>query len=204
MLLKKKRNTFKHPLPPMEINVVSLMDILTTLLFFLLLIATFSKLAIVPGHALSQQAAGTENSGDSFLLQVVFAKPEAAFLLLGPVQNLKAVKSSELRAYLKAQFRGNEEDGYIKKIESSSPKELIARIHLELKRLKESFPGETQAIAAFSPDFSYEMMVEALDQIRSLSPKEAKLQLKTLLGEKIETDILFPEVIISEWNGENS
>src|SRR5665647_646934 len=92
-MLRKKKN--KHPLPQGEVNVTSLMDIMTTLLFFILMVLSFNKITIIDAFA-PQAGAVSEDKKKVFALKVSYVESGKVDIDLGPLDELKMVDESKL------------------------------------------------------------------------------------------------------------
>ncbi len=195
MLRKKKKS--RHKMPIIENNVVSLMDVLTTLLFFLLVLTTVSELYIVPASALTAAATKTQVKKPAFALQLIVLDPKSAYVYLGAVENLSRNQPELLRDYLSKRFSGNEQTGYYRKLEASNSRDLLERLQDILVVLKRHFPKETRSVVAFTDVIDYQLMVDTLSRVRSLSQLRPAVQ--TTANQ--QTEVLFPQVTVSEWSG---
>lgn len=196
MLRRKKKN--KHRLPAVEVSVVSLMDILTTLLFFLLLFASFTKFTIMPATSLPAPSAENEEKKPMFVLEITLRDPRNATIWLGPTAELKVVDPDSLMAFMSKRFEGNSQTGFYRKIEGSDLKSLLKTVQMNLVEIKKSFPSENKAVVAISDRINYQSMIDAVTTVRSLSDDDQAFTLTNLLGKTERTKVLFPEVVLSE------
>lgn len=192
MLLRKNRKN-KHRLPTSEVNVVSLLDIMTTLLFFIILIMSFSKFSVV--NAFYSPAANVQENEKIFSLEVKFINTLEAKISLGPTNKLKIIDLQSLDQYLKKNFKGEHKKGHIRKITSANFQQLLEEIQTSLIYLKKSFPHQHQAVASFSDSITFQEMIDGLDSIRSVVPKKS-FEITNLLQKKEKTSVLFPQVHI--------
>lgn len=194
MLLKRKKQ--KHKLPAADINIVSLMDILTVLLFFLLVIATVSELYVIPASALTNAATKTEEKKPAFALQLIIVEPKVAYVYLGAVEQLRRNNPEGLRDYLSKRFSGNEQSGYFRKLEASSKSDLLNKLQDILVILKKHFPNETRSVVAFTDAIDYQLMVDAMSRIREVGAHQQPVAVQS---NKL-TEVLFPQITVSEWS----
>lgn len=204
MRLKKRK--FKLTLPAGEINVVSLMDILTTLLFFLLIVASFSRLSFLTGSGVVSQTGSSsqEEMKPKFALQVIFNHHKSAFIWFGPYASLEVMNREELNRYLSQGFQGDEDNGYLKKIEAPNFQQLLVRIQESLIPLKKSFPMQLDAVMAIPDVLKYQEVIDAMGAVRGLSAKQKEFEVVDFYGTKQLTKVLFPSIVLSEWTVEKS
>jgi biopolymer transport protein ExbD len=160
MLLKKRKK--KHALPIVEINVVSLMDIITTLLFFLILIISFTNYSIIKGSALSLGKMTEEKPKPTFSLRITVKNRKSARILIGPTKDLTVVNKNSLNSYLSSYFSGSPTKGFTKIVASSNEDAFQQRIQRILIRLKRGFPHETKAILAFADPVHYQRTIDLI------------------------------------------
>lgn len=198
MLLKSNRKA-KYHLPAGELNIVSLMDIITMLLFFLVAVVNLTKFAIIPATALPTGAsAAAEKPKPTFALQVTVFNEATAYLWLGPIRGLRITNRNSLAALLQTGFRGNEELGYLKKLTAPAGKQIYAELQNHLVQLKLSFPSETKAVVAFTDTITYQQLIDAVETIRSLAPDRESFVASDIFGRPEKTRVLFPEILILE------
>lgn len=202
MSLKPPRKKRKMPFAG-EMNVVSLMDILTTLLFFLLLSASFQSLSSLEssGFLTNKAVVDTSNKKPQFTLEVIFHTPTQASIWLGPLKGLRVMAQDELISELKSEFTGGDgSEGFLRKLEGKDLTDLLAKIQDGLIPIKRSFPEELAAVIAFTDGITYQQMVDAVTSVRALGPKQESFELRNLLGQREKTKVLFPNLVISEWS----
>lgn len=198
MLLKKRKHKLK--LPIVEVNIVSLMDIITTLLFFLILILGVTNYSILQASALSLGISSKKDNKPTFSLKVSLIHHRKAILHLGPIKGLKMIKATSFRRYMRKKFSGNPQKGYSKVLYGKNSNSLIKNIQKSLVRMKKAFPHEMKAVAVFSDKVKYQKFIDMVGAIRTLGPASKPFPLTNLIGQKEKTKVLFPEVIVSEWN----
>ncbi|OFZ21852.1 MAG: hypothetical protein A2202_00300 [Bdellovibrionales bacterium RIFOXYA1_FULL_36_14] len=194
---KKKR---RHGLPPEEVNIVSLLDILTTLLFFILMVMSFSNFSIMEAEAL---LAGkpSEQKKNIFALRVIIQNATLATIQLGAIEGLKIANQDSFYDYLKKNYSGSPQIGFFKKLNAKNHTDLLLKIQDTLVMIKKGFPHEHKIVLAFSDQVEYQNMVLAMNEVQSLSDKRDAFQITTLVGSKEKTRILFPSVVLSEASG---
>jgi biopolymer transport protein ExbD len=197
--MRLKKRQFKLTLPAGEINVVSLMDILTTLLFFLLIVASFSHLSFVEGTGLVNQPQSAANNLPKFALEVIFNSPTTATVWLGPLNGLNVNEPAQFEQFLQTQFQAKGNEGFIKKLTGTDSQNLIAQIQQTLIPIKRGFPDQLSVVAALSDQIPYQQMIDSVSGIRSLGEKQESIDLTDSQGRREKTKVLFPQVIISEW-----
>jgi len=195
-LIKVKKN--KHKLTDVEVNTTSLMDIITTLLFFLVVISSVNKALTLDATSLSQGKPSTDEK-QVFTLTLNFVNAKQAEFWIGPSDKLKIANYDSYVKFMNRFFAGSLSKGYGKKLVSSSKTELMRRIEKALIRIKKSFPGETKIVLGFSDNVLYEDMISIIEGVRSLDAYFKPFVMVNQLGQKEKTRVLFPEVVISEW-----
>ena len=198
----RKSTRFKQELPAGEMNVVSLMDILTTLLFFLLISASFTRLSGIDatGFLSNYMAVDNPNRQPTFTLQVAVLSDHKASILVGSLDGLKITDPTSLLAYLQGQYHGNAQHGFTRTLEAADFKTLMVEIQQSLIQIKKGFPSEFAAIAAFADGVNYQQVVDSMATIRSLDDKDPGFEIVNAIGQREKTKVLFPTVIVSEWS----
>ena len=203
--MRLKRRPFKLSLPPGELNVVSLMDILTTLLFFLLIVASFSRLSVVSGFGIPSLLAETEDDNrPRFVLEVILKSPTQALIWLGPTTGLTIHHSKDLSAYLSKEFKGTDSTGFTRTVTAKDAESLLGEIQAAVVPIKRSFPTQTTAVVAIQDQVSYQTLVNAVAKLSSLDKKQPAFEIVNSDGEREMTKVLFPQVIVSEWSEDNA
>jgi hypothetical protein len=185
-----------------EINVVSLMDILTTLLFFLLISASFQQLSSLDssGFFSNKIVVETPNKKPQFTLEVIFHSPTNASIWLGPLKGLHVMAQKDLISELEDKYTGGRgDDGFMRKLSGKDLPDLLSKIQNGLVPIKKSFPEELGAVIAFTDGIKYQEMVDAVTAVRSLGPKQTGFDVRNTIGQWERTKVLFPNLVISEW-----
>lgn len=193
-MLPKKKN--KHPLPDGEVNVTSLMDIMTTLLFFILMVLSFNKVTIIDAFA-PQSGAVSDDKKKVFTLKVTYPEKGKVEIVLGPLDELKIVDESGLISFLNGKYKGTKSTGYRKTISSKDPEKLKHEVREALKGIKKGFPHEHQVTLALSDKVVYQDMIYMMEALKTLPENEA-LDVKNLIGKHERTNVLFPQVVLVE------
>lgn len=193
-MLRKKKN--KHPLPEGEVNVTSLMDIMTTLLFFILMVLSFNKITIIDAFA-PQSGAVSDEKKKVFTLTVSYPESGKVEINLGPLDELKIVDESKLLSFLDGQYKGSRSHGFKKTISSTDPQKMKSLVREALKGIKKGFPHEHQVTLAMSDKVMYQEMIHMMEALKTLPENEA-LDVKNLIGKHERTNVLFPQVVLVE------
>jgi biopolymer transport protein ExbD len=192
----KKR---KHVLPDGDINITSLMDILTTLLFFIMMVMSLQKFSVIDSTSLT----ATEPSKDpkpTFALQLTILSPEELSLWIGPIKGLEGsmVNTHYVKKLISSRFKGNEESGYSLSVKADDLPSLLDKIQDTLVEVKIGFPEEMRAVISFTDVIKYQEMIDAIAAVRELGPEKEGFVYQRLNSEKEKTKVLFPQVIIAE------
>src|SRR5438874_2353928 len=98
---RKRHGRGRIHLPGNEINIVPLIDILTTILFFLIVAAGFAHFSVVPGES---AAPGSSQDGHpQFSLQVMMPTAGKLNVWVGPLVGLHPREGDAFVAWLKTQ-----------------------------------------------------------------------------------------------------
>ncbi len=197
MSLKNDRH--RPSLPSEEVNITSLMDILTTLLFFILMISSFTNYSVIGGNALISGTPSTEEK-KVFSLQVRVVDGTKGTIELGPIDGLNIVGRDSFSKYLNRSFQGSGTNGFSKSISGSDNKDFLKKLKKELIVIKQAFPTENKAILAISDAVKYQDMINDLSAMRELEESDKGFELVNLVGQKEKVRFLFPEIILSENN----
>lgn len=191
---KKRRKT---NVPPAEVNITSLMDILTTLLFFILMVTSLSNFSVLD---ISSLVAGDPEDKDKkvFALQVKFQGSKRAVIELGPTVGLKIVNSKRFYKFLNRNFKGNMKTGYTKIVWAKTHEEVVTKLAKFLIPIKKAFPHEHKAIVAFRDDVIYSDMIRGMGSVREIPEGTEGFKQTNFVGQEEKTRVLFPQVILSE------
>jgi biopolymer transport protein ExbD len=122
-----------------EINLTSMIDMMTILVFFLLVHGGFIRLAILELNLPTAQAAPAKEPA-TFQLEIT-------------------VRESSIEV-------GDRSTGLLKRIENTDGEYDFAGLTEYLKRVKEQFPEKTDAALLLEPDVPYDVLVSVMDRIR--------------------------------------
>ena len=197
-MLRKAKSRRRAALPKAEVNVVSLMDILTSLLFFLILFISFQQLTVIQATALPQGASEQDDQKPTFVLQVNFLNKKNAQIVLGPTKGLKMVEERKFVRRMRS-YRGRSQVGFLKKIRARNAKHLIQKIQKALIPIRQSFPHKNKITLAFSDQMTYQQIIDSMSGLKSLTANQKPFLQKNLLGKTEKTRVLFPEIMIMEW-----
>lgn len=194
---KKKRN--KHSLPDEDLNITSLMDILTTLLFFILMVMSMQKFSVLESTSLTAGEESKDNK-PTFTLQVTVHSEKFANIWLGPIDKLdkKMVDKKSLYSFLKRNFEGKDKEGFSRKVEGKDLNDVINKVQTNLIAIKKGFPNEMNAVLSFRDKITYQQMIDAISGIRELGPKREGFIYRNLANQREKSKVLFPQVIIAE------
>lgn len=201
MALKYQRMR-KIQLPNGELNITSLMDILTTLIFFIVLLAGFNRFFDIPANPLSMGSTASTEKKATFTLEVTVERPTELKIYLGPVNGLTIADETSLRGYLRSRFSGSESVGYSRTVANSNPAEMMNTLRQILIRIKQSFPNQFKAVVAFGGNVSYQTMIDTISTVRSYSTASVGPRSTASVStvDSNQETALFPEVVISEWS----
>lgn len=199
MALKKSKP--KKTLPSPDVNITSLMDVLTTLIFFIIMMASFNNFLSVPASPLHSGKPSEAEQKPVFTLKIAVVSDTTAKIFIGPTQELDVTERGQFEKYMRAQFSNNGA-GHTRTVTEKSKEKLLSKLQDILSKIKESFPNETRAVVAFTNRITYQTTIDAISAVRSLAPDKSAVQLNSGLGQSAKTRVLFPEVIISEWSEE--
>ncbi len=185
-----------------ELTIISLMDVLTTLLFFLLATSSFSQFAILTASSMSQSASPPKEDKPKFSLQIAMSSPNDVAIFLGPAAKLPIRDKARLYQYLSQNFKGNENIGWVRQIRGPQAREVLARVQETLKVIKLGFPHENQAVVVFADPVPYQETIEAISAVRSLPDTDPGFRMDKLTGGSELTRVLFPEIVVSEMEGD--
>jgi biopolymer transport protein ExbD len=131
-----------------EINLVSMIDMMTILVFFLLVHGGFIRLAILQLNLPSAQSQETPEP-PGFELEITVR--EAAIEI------------------------GDRATGLLSRIEKSDAGYDYLQLTEQLRRLKERFPEKDEATVLVEPYVSYEVVVAVMDRVRVAEERDAIL-----------------------------
>jgi biopolymer transport protein ExbD len=131
-----------------EINLVSMIDMMTILVFFLLVHGGFVRLAVLQLNLPSAQST---------------AQPEP------PAFELEVtVRESGIEI-------GDRSTGLISRVEKTDSGYDFVQLTEHLKRIKEQFPAKEEATVLVEPYVPYEVVVAVMDRVRVAEERDAEL-----------------------------
>lgn len=193
------RKMRKINLPHGELNIVSLMDVLTTLIFFIIMMAGFGDFFSIPANPLEMGIPPKEKT-PTFTLKVTAMSDNKISIWLGPVKDLKVQNQEELNELIHNSFKGSEKRGYTREITHTDNTEVLKETQKTLISLKKLFPYEMKAVVSIGSKVKYQGSVDTISKVRTLASEEEPIVLKNALGKEEKTRVLFPEIILSEWD----
>jgi biopolymer transport protein ExbD len=199
-MLRKNRRKKRFELPNGEVNVISLMDILTTMLFFLLVLASFANLSVVKSKSLVQ-GEPDEKPKPTFTLEIKVLDDKKAELFLGPIDKIDVYNRKNLESYLRKRFKGNPKVGYTRTLASANPERLRNWIQKILMKIKVGFPFENKVVISFSDNIDYQNMIHTISMARSIADGEDSIEVLSQNGRMENSRVLFPQVIVAEVQG---
>jgi len=131
-----------------EINLVSMIDMMTILVFFLLVHGGFIRLAVLQLNLPSAESQA-QNEPPQFELEIT-------------------VRESGIEI-------GDRATGALNRIEKTDAGYDLAQLTVELKRVKEQFPEKEEATLLVEPYISYEVVVAVMDRVRVAEERDAVL-----------------------------
>jgi hypothetical protein len=194
MLRKKIRKGPK--LAPTEVNIVSLMDILTTLLFFILMVTSFSNFSIMSASPLTS-GAPQDDDKNVFALEIERRTPTRATIWLGATDGLSITNKKSFKRYMRRRFSGSPKKGYRKYLSARTPDKLLEKLSKILIKIKQSFPTENNAVVSFRDKITYQHMINTIASVRSLGESAKAFSVKNGI-KSIKSRVLFPSAIIAE------
>ena len=131
-----------------EINLVSMIDMMTILVFFLLVHGGFIRLAVLQ---LNLPSASTAEMPEPPKFELEITVREAAIEI------------------------GDRSTGVLSRVEKSDLGYDYAQLTAQLSRLKQQFPDKDEATLLVEPQISYEVVVAVMDRVRVAEERDAVL-----------------------------
>jgi biopolymer transport protein ExbD len=131
-----------------EINLVSMIDMMTILVFFLLVHGGFVRLAVLQLNLPSAATAATSQPPE-FELEITVR--EAAIEI------------------------GDRSTGLLSRVEKTDAGYDLASLTEQLSSLKQRFPDKDEATVLVEPQISYEVVVAVMDRVRVAEQRDAVL-----------------------------
>lgn len=195
--LIKKRN---FRLPENDVNVVPLMDILTTTLFFLIVLASTMKFSSLTGSSEIPGAASTEPTKDKFDLVVYFKSKNEIELHLGKIDKLNVVDRNAFQGYLSGHFiSDNRTNGFVSTFKIGKDYEQsLKSMSSVLQRIKMAFPQETKITLLVVDEVSYELVVHTMEFLVGIPEGMAPFKIMDKSGQPSLSRELFPSISVQE------
>ena len=193
----KKR--VKHKLPDCEVNVTPLMDILTTLLFFIMMVMSMHRFSIIESTSLTA-GEPSENPEPTFTMQITVQSMKELDVWIGPTEGLdkKINGPSEFYRFISKRFKGNPKQGYSLNIKANNKVDLFTKLQDHLIEIKKSFPFENKAVVSFKDEIRFQDVIDTLGSVRELSASSDGFVITGIGMDKEMNKVLFPQVIIGE------
>jgi biopolymer transport protein ExbD len=131
-----------------EINLVSMIDMMTILVFFLLVHGGFIRLAVLQ---LNLPSASTESQLEPPAFELEITVREAAIEI------------------------GDRATGLLNRVEKTDAGYDFAQLTAHLTRIKEQFPEKEEATVLVEPQISYEVVVAVMDRVRVAEEQDVAL-----------------------------
>jgi biopolymer transport protein ExbD len=131
-----------------EINLVSMIDMMTILVFFLLVHGGFIRLAVLQ---LNLPSASTAQTPEPPKFELEITVREAAIEI------------------------GDRSTGLLSRVEKTEEGYDLVQLTQYLSRLKEQFPDKDEATLLVEPTISYEVVVAVMDRVRVAEQRDAVL-----------------------------
>lgn len=196
---RKKR---KYCLPETEVNVVPLMDILTSMLFFMVLLLSFSDYSSLFAVSEMLTTSAPSDQKPRFDMAIAITSPRRLEIHLGAIHSLKIINETDLLKYLrKNHFRGNEKEGYKKVLRAPDFKKLAGRLPPYLTRIKQAFPHESKATLVLNDKLNFQDIITLIEKVSALSDDKDPFEITNFLGHQRKIRELFPKVSLQELGG---
>jgi biopolymer transport protein ExbD len=131
-----------------EINLVSMIDMMTILVFFLLVHGGFIRLAVLQ---LNLPSASTESTPQPPAFELEITVREAAIEI------------------------GDRATGLLNRVEKTDDGYDFAALTAYLQRIKQQFPEKEEATVLVEPQISYEVVVAVMDRVRVAEEQDVVL-----------------------------
>ncbi|MCK5884080.1 MAG: biopolymer transporter ExbD [Bacteriovoracaceae bacterium] len=179
-----------------EVNVVSLMDVLTTMLFFLILMASATNFTTINSES-SLIGKDSDDKKQRFDLVVSYKSSRRASIILGRFNELKLIEKRDFKRYIRRKFRSKGSIGYERKLYGKTIKQLRDKVEKELKRIKQAFPHEVKVTLAVGNNVKYQQMLHMMHQLM-ITGEDEFFKSTNLIGQTRLIRTLFPSVTLQE------
>lgn len=189
--MTKKKNK-KIILEQSDVNVVPLMDILTTMLFFLILMASTANFSTL--FATGEEGSGTQKEEVKFDLAIALHNNKKATIHLTDPKYLKPLPG-DLVSTSRRRYKDSGNKVISREVRGKSPEELVQQLQKELTSIKRSFPLEENLTLAVDDKINYQDMINVMDGI-TLLPVENEFNLTDQIGRTTKNRVLFPKIAL--------
>ena len=179
-----------------EVNVVSLMDVLTTMLFFLILMASATNFATLNSES-TLIGKDSDDKKQRFDLVVSYKSSRRASIILGQFDELRLIDKSDFKRYVRRKFRSKGSIGYERKLYGKTIEELRDKVERELKRIKQAFPHEVKVTLAVGNNVKYQQMIHMMHQLM-ITGEDEFFKSTNLIGQTRLIRTLFPTVTLQD------
>lgn len=197
--MKRKRNVL---IEQGEVNVVPLMDVLTTMLFFLILMASSANFTALLGKSDEVGAESTDKK-QRFDLVIALESNRKAKIYFGNFYQLKMVESASFKKHMKRYFKHQGPTGHQKVIYAKNHEQLLEKIQTQLIRIKQAFPHEQKISFAVGNNIEYQKMIASMDSLTAV-PSDKSFRLENFIGQVRTARVLFPEISLQEIGDKNA
>jgi biopolymer transport protein ExbD len=194
--MKKKKKKFT--LPESEVNVVPLMDILTTMLFFLILMASTSNLSSLLAKSDILGSSEETDKKPKFDMAIMIKDAKKVSIHLSDISKLKVINKDQFSSYLKRNFRWKGDIGFEKVIRGKNIGSITPKLVNYLIKIKKAFPHEQKVTLVLSDKILYEDIIKVMDLISNIPDDSKSFPLTNFLGQTRNTTVLFPEISLQE------
>lgn len=189
----KKKKSRKLLLEQSEVNVVPLMDILTTMLFFLILMASAANYATL--FANGEEGSGAQTNEVKFDLAIALHTSKKATIHLTDPSYLKPMNDGIMNKANRSKYRSSGNKVISREVQAKGPKELLYAIQSELTAIKKAFPLEDKLTLAVADNINYQEMLNTMDAITQL-PDGKEFSLTDPIGRTRKNRVLFPQIAL--------
>ena len=189
----------RFQLPVNDVNVVPLMDILTTMLFFLVLMASISDYSVLSADAELNNTASQEEQKPRFELAMWVKNSTTIELHLSAIAKLKVIEKENLIKTLSTRhFSGNENGGYKKIFVNKDHQKLNNDLQQDLILIKKSFPHELRVTLVVEDNIKFQNIIDFMSTVTETNSENGEFEMENFLGKREKTRVLFPEVALRE------
>lgn len=174
-----------------EVNVVPLMDILTTMLFFLILMASAANYATLFGSG--QEGSGTATDQVKFDIAVALHHDKSATIHLTDPNYLKPINPDSMSAFIQKRYRSSGNKIISREFSAKDINDLARKVQEDLKVIKTHFPLEKNLTLAIADKVSYQQMLIMMDYITQTDEGKT-FKVTDQIGRERDYRELFPSI----------